>query len=175
MVSNRLKALLLPPILFSISILGILFSAINQVAGSPVFWGGFIFFALIGAFLFLPEEPVPGKRTKKGRVGFLSLAAILFALLFISRWTSDATVLGVGFVGFPSGAGARGLYWLVFRSKWSYCPKCEKQSWIIKKGGKWYCNKKGHVVELSAITAAGASRISSAGPASRQIERGNLS
>jgi hypothetical protein len=146
LVSPRLKVLILPLILFSITLLGLFFSAINQVTSNPVFWGAFVLFFLIGAFLLLPEDPIPGKRRKTGRVGYLTLAAILFALLFVSRWIPDAVVVGVGYVGLPSGAGARGLYYLLFDSRWDYCPKCARQSWITKRNGKWYCTLKGHVV-----------------------------
>jgi len=38
---------------------------------------------------------------------------------------------------------------LIFQSRWSYCPKCEKKSWILEVNGKWYCHKKGHLFQAA--------------------------
>jgi len=146
-VSNRLKAGILPPILFLIPISLILFSSISEVVGNPFFWLSFASFALIGAFLFLPEEYIPGQRRKKNTLGFFSLFIVLLIFQLFSRWYPDIGILTLGYAGLPAGVGARVLYYLLFQSRWNYCSKCEKYSWIIKRRGKWYCNLKGHVIE----------------------------
>jgi hypothetical protein len=121
-----------------------------------------------GSVLF--ADSIPGKRKRrKGRVGFFSLAAIMLVLILVNSWFPEALFLALGAVGFSAGVGLRVSYYLLFQSKWGYCPKCEKQSWIIKRDGKWYCNKKGHVVELSAITTTGLRRASPEGQISTDL------
>lgn len=150
MTSNRLKAGILPLVLFSVPISLILFTGARDGIGNLYFWIGFAFFAFVGTFLFLPEDRIPGKRKRKnGRVGYLSLAAIMFVLIILNRWYPEALFLGVGAIGFSAGLGLRVSYYLLFQSRWSYCTKCEKKVWIVKSNGKWYCNRKGHLVEPS--------------------------
>jgi hypothetical protein len=147
-ISNRLKAGILPVVLFLVPIFLILFSSVREAVGSPVFWAGFVGFALAGTFLFLPEDAIPGKRKRrKGRVGYLSLTAVMLALILVNNSYPSALFLGLGAVGFSAGLGFRVSYYLLFQSKWDYCARCEKKVWIVKSGGKWYCNLKGHVVD----------------------------
>ena len=152
-VSNRLKAGLLPPLLFLIPISMILFSSIREVVESPFFLLSFASFVLIGAFLFLPEEYIPGQRRKKNVLGFFSVFIVLLLFQLFSRWYPDIGLLTLGYIGLPAGAGARVLYYLLFQSRWNYCPKCERYAWIIRRRGKWYCNLKGHVIESSSSGA----------------------
>ena len=146
MVSNRLKAGILPPLLFLIPISLILFTSVREVAGNALFWLSFVSFTLVGAFLFLPEEPIPGQRRRKSILGFFSLFVVLLLIQLFSHWYSGIGVLTFGYTGLPAGVGVRVLYYLVFQSRWDYCSKCEKYAWIIKRRGKWYCNLKGHVI-----------------------------
>ncbi len=147
MVSNRLKAGILPPLLFLIPISLILFTSVREVVGNPLFWASFVSFALVGVFLFLPEDPIPGQRRKKNVLGFFSMFIVLLLIQLFSRWYSGISVLTFGYAGLPAGVGARVLFYLLFQSRWDYCPKCEKYAWIIKRRGKWYCKLKGHVIE----------------------------
>src|SRR6266705_62154 len=101
MTSNRLKAGIIPVVLFLIPTSLILFSSVAEAVGSPFFWAGFVGFAFVGTFLFLPEDAIPGKRKKKrGRVGFLSLAAIMLGLTLVNHWYPDALFLALGAIGF---------------------------------------------------------------------------
>ena len=149
-VSNRLKAGLLPPLLFLIPISLILFSSVRELVGNALFWLSFAAFALVGAFLFLPEDPIPGQSRKKNKLGFFSLFIVLLLIQLFSRWYSAIGVLTLGYAGLPAGVGMRGLYYLLFQSRWDYCPKCERYAWLLKRRGKWYCNVKGHVIESSS-------------------------
>src|SRR2546425_8806549 len=102
MVSNRLKAGILPPLLFLIPISLILFTSVREVAGNALFWLSFVSFTLVGAFLFLPEEPIPGQRRRKSILGFFSLFVVLLLIQLFSHWYSGIGVLTFGYTGLPA-------------------------------------------------------------------------
>src|SRR5215831_9631618 len=95
---------------------------IGQFISTVVFWSGFLAFAFLGAFLFLGEEPIPGHRTRKPHMGFITYGIIMIVLGYGSKAYADLIPLAAaGVIGFIDGVAAKVGYSLLFQSRWAYC------------------------------------------------------
>ncbi|HWY29079.1 MAG TPA: hypothetical protein VNW25_07455 [Candidatus Sulfotelmatobacter sp.] len=152
-VSNKIKLGALLGTLLSIIIAFWIAYTPPEFFVSPFYWIGFIPSAIVGAFFLLPSGPifpVAGKPKPKRKLGYLPVAAVSGALLVASRVFPNALAIEFGIpIALFGGAGLRFFYLLVFQSHWSYCPKCEANTWILEVNGKWYCNKKGHLFQTT--------------------------
>jgi hypothetical protein len=113
---------------------------------------------MFGAFLLLPRGPIfpiAGKAQKRRRLGYFPVAIAAAALVVASGKFPDALTIEFGIpIALFGAAGLRAAYLLAFRSRWTFCPKCGKESWILELDGKWYCNKKGHLFQETDSTTS---------------------
>jgi hypothetical protein len=123
---------------------------------SPIYWAGLAFFFALG-FDIADKRRIPWYT----RISFLG--GILVPGIVGRFYYTDAYAFFYGLAGFFLGAGAKGFYDVGFAERRAYCPTCDRTGWIIKKHGKWYCERLGHEVirdGQSGISRTGISTVS---------------
>lgn len=149
MISNRIKLSLIAGSLLLLVLGGWIVSTPSYFFRSYWYWLSFSIFFVYGGFFFLPRGPlfpIPGKTKRRRGYGFLLPLPVAGALFFLSNTYPNASIAEFAILlGLFAGAAVKFAYLIVFRSRWSFCPKCGNYAWIQEFSGKWYCNKKGHL------------------------------
>ncbi len=116
-----------------------------------LFWVGYIISFAIGAILIMNTNPMGATSNKIMKIGALSWGGLVLGAVLVSNRFPEALVFGAGASGLLVGIGVRGFLYFLLNTRWTYCPSCRQTAWIEKrKDGKWYCMKRGDLVETTA-------------------------
>jgi hypothetical protein len=116
----------------------------------PIFWTGFVISLAIGALVIMNANPSGFTSNRIMKAGAVVWGGMILGALLVSNKFPEAIVFGAGAFGLFVGVGIRGFLFFLFNTRWGYCPSCKETAWIEKKGGKWYCMKRGDAIEAFA-------------------------